>query len=92
MPSSKKNGFDCVAYMRQQRDRIDRETAGFTFEQFVEWFASKQFTDPALEKLASKFREDHAKAVAEMKAKADRGQNERSAARSRASTGSAAGR
>ena len=31
-----KKAFDCVAYMREQRDRIDRETAGFTFEQFVE--------------------------------------------------------
>ena len=75
---ARRKSFDCVAYMREQRERVTRETAGFDFEQLVEWFAAKDFSGTGLEKLASKFREYHAKALAEMKAKADRGQNERS--------------
>ena len=75
MPSkaNKKKGFDCVAYTRQQRDRIDREIAGLSYEERIQWFLSKRYSDPTLERLASGFREDYRKILAEMKANREPG-------------------
>ena len=37
MKTSIKKKFDAVEYMRQQRDRISKETANMSFEQFKEY-------------------------------------------------------
>ncbi|MCY3819037.1 MAG: hypothetical protein OXH52_06690 [Gammaproteobacteria bacterium] len=56
--------FDCVRFMREAREQISREISGLDHDQLVHWFASQEYTDPALARLARKFREDQAVADA----------------------------
>ena len=37
-----KKDFDAVGYMRQERDRISKETANMSFEQFHEYLISNR--------------------------------------------------
>ena len=37
-----KKDFDAVEYMRQQRDRISKETADMNFKQFKEYLAKRR--------------------------------------------------
>jgi hypothetical protein len=37
-----KRGFDAVAFMRKQRDRISKDIANMDFEQIKEYFAKKR--------------------------------------------------
>ncbi len=39
MKTKIKKGFDAVAYMRQQRDRISKDIANMTFEQIKQYLA-----------------------------------------------------
>ena len=48
--------FDCVKFMRKARARITAETADMTIEERLDWFNSKQYSDPELEKLAARIR------------------------------------
>ena len=42
MKTTSKKEFDAVEYMRQQRDRISRETANMNFEQFRQYLADRR--------------------------------------------------
>ena len=54
--SRTKKTFDCVKFMREARARITAETADMTIEERIEWFNSKQYSDPELEELAARIR------------------------------------
>ncbi|MDE2999953.1 MAG: hypothetical protein OXU79_12825 [Gemmatimonadota bacterium] len=54
--TQKKKNFDCVEFMRRARARITAEIAGMTAEETVEWFNSKQYSDPVLEAMAARIR------------------------------------
>ena len=42
MKTTSKKKFDAVEYMRQQRDRISKETADMSFEQLKEYLDKKR--------------------------------------------------
>ena len=54
--SRTKKKFDCVKFMREARARVTAETTDMTIEERIEWFNSKQYSDPALEELAARIR------------------------------------
>ena len=43
-----KKGFDCVAFQREQRDRISRMLNSMTREERVDWLCNVEITDPIL--------------------------------------------
>lgn len=43
-----KKGFDCVAFQREQRDRISRKLNTMTREERVDWLCNVEITDPIL--------------------------------------------
>ena len=43
-----KKNFDCVAYQREQRDRISRKLNAMTSEERVDWLCNVEITDPIL--------------------------------------------
>ena len=55
-PRAKKK-FDCVKFMREARAQITAETADMTIDERIKWFNSKQYSDPALEELATRMRQ-----------------------------------
>ncbi len=52
--------FDCVQMMRGIRDRIDREIAGMSHEEYAEWLDSHEYEDPVLAYHAEKCKEKRA--------------------------------
>ena len=58
--------FDCVRFMREARAQISREITGLDHDQLVQWFSSQEYSDPALARLARKFRKDQAVADAKL--------------------------
>jgi hypothetical protein len=42
--TSIKKGFDAVAFMRKQRDKISKDIANMNFEEIKEYFAKKRTT------------------------------------------------
>ncbi len=48
-PNSK--GFDCVGFMREQRDRISRKLNAMTPEERVDWLRNVEITDPILRRV-----------------------------------------
>ena len=40
--------FDCVKFMREARGRIDAATAGMSDVERLEWYKSREYTDPWL--------------------------------------------
>ena len=53
-PNSK--GFDCVAFQRQQRDRISRKLNAMTPEERVDWLRNVEITDPILRRVMERSR------------------------------------
>ena len=53
-------GFDCVKFMREQRDRLSKEMAGRSHEEFLEWLDSQEYTDPTLRRWVEKCRQTRA--------------------------------
>ncbi len=53
-------GFDCVKFMREQRDRLSKEMAGRSHEEFLEWLDSQEYTDPTLRRWVEKCRQARA--------------------------------
>ena len=51
--------FDCVKFMREARARIDAATAGMTDEECLEWYRSREYTDPWLAKMAKRMRDQN---------------------------------
>ena len=47
----RKKGFDCVAYQREQRDRISRMLNAMTREERVAWLCTVEPTDPVLRRI-----------------------------------------
>ena len=43
-----KKGFDCVAFQREQRDRISRMLNAMSREERVDWLCNVEITDPIL--------------------------------------------
>ena len=43
-----KKNFDCVAYQREQRDRISRKLNAMTREERLDWLCNVEITDPIL--------------------------------------------
>ena len=52
-----KKEFDCVRTMREIRDRISAEIAGKTHEELSDWFNTHRYSDPVLQRFASRRRE-----------------------------------
>ena len=48
--------FDCVEYMRRERDRISAEIATMDHRELVQWLRSFRYSDPALQRLADRLR------------------------------------
>ena len=48
----KRKTFDCVATMREIRDRISSEIADKTYDDLVHWLHDHHYTDPVLQRLA----------------------------------------
>ena len=46
--------FDCVAYMRNVRDRISAEIATMDHEELMRWLHAHSYSDPALQRLADR--------------------------------------
>ena len=46
-----KKGFDCVAYQREQRDRISRLLNSMTEEERSDWLRNVEITDPILRRI-----------------------------------------
>ena len=51
-PGRREKDFDCVASMREVRDRISAELAGMSGEELRRWFDSREYSDPILRRLA----------------------------------------
>ncbi len=54
MSKAKPAPFDCVQYMREQRDRLSREMATMSFEDFVHRLRSRRYSDPFLQRMAER--------------------------------------
>lgn len=46
-----KKRFDCVAFQREQRDRISRMLNSMTREERVDWLCNVEITDPILRRV-----------------------------------------
>ena len=53
-PAAKR--FDCVEFMRRERDRISAEIATMDHQELARWLRSFRYTDPALQRLADRLR------------------------------------
>ena len=51
---TKEKNFDCVASMREVRDRLSAEIAGMSGAELLRWFNSREYSDPILRRLASR--------------------------------------
>ena len=48
----REKSFDCVAFMREARDRISDKMATMSREEFRHWLRSYRYSDPVLQPLA----------------------------------------
>lgn len=55
-PEPAEKRFDCVEYMRRERDRISAEIATMDHRELVQWLRSYRYSDPALRRLADRLR------------------------------------
>ena len=55
-PEPAEKRFDCVEYMRRERDRISAEIATMDHQELVRWLRSFRYSDPALQRLADRLR------------------------------------
>ena len=53
---TRKKSFDCVAFMREARDRVSDKMATMSREEFRRWLRSYRYSDPALQRLADEAR------------------------------------
>lgn len=54
MRKSVRKSFDCVETMREVRDRIGEEIAGMNHAELRRWFRARRYSDPVLQRLASR--------------------------------------
>ena len=55
-PEPAEKRFDCVEYMRRERDRISADIATMDHRELVRWLRSFRYSDPALQRLADRLR------------------------------------
>jgi hypothetical protein len=55
-PEPAEKSFDCVEYMRRERNRISAEIATMDHRELVQWLRSFRYSDPALQRLADRLR------------------------------------
>ena len=55
-PEPAEKHFNCVEYMRRERDRISVEIATMDHRELVRWLRSFRYSDPALQRLADRLR------------------------------------
>ena len=53
---TREKSFDCVAFMREARDRISDKMATMSREEFRHWLRSYRYSDPVLRRLADEAR------------------------------------
>ena len=53
---AREKSFDCVAFMREARDRISDKMATMSREGFRRWLRSYRYPDPVLQRLADETR------------------------------------
>ncbi len=46
--------FDCVAYMRQARDRLSAEIEDMSYDELVRYLRAHRYADPVLQRLADR--------------------------------------
>lgn len=63
MRKSVGKSFDCVVTMREIRDRISEEISGMNHAELRRWFRSRRYSDPVLQRLASRGDRDSASAT-----------------------------
>ena len=49
---TREESFDCVAFMREARDRISAKMATMSREEFHHWLRSYRYSDPVLQRFA----------------------------------------
>ena len=54
--SRAKKKFDCVKFMREARARSTAKTAHMTIDERIEYFNTRRYSDPELERLAARLR------------------------------------
>ena len=54
MTTKTKKDYDCVASVREIRDRLSAKMARMSPEERVEWLNSREFSDPILRRLAAR--------------------------------------
>ena len=57
MDRTKKKEFDAVKSMRDIRDRISAEITGKTHDELAHWLHADRYSDPVLQRLASRSNE-----------------------------------
>ncbi len=55
MSEQSSKSFDCVAFMRETRDRISREIEHMNHKELEAWLRSREYTDPTLKRIAELF-------------------------------------
>ena len=55
-PEPAEKRFDCVEYMRRERDRISAKIATMDHRELVRWLRSFRYADPTLQRLADRLR------------------------------------
>ena len=55
-PEPAEKRFDCVEYMRRERDRISADIATMDHRELVRWLRSFRYADPTLQRLADRLR------------------------------------
>ena len=55
-PEPAEKRFDCVEYMRRERDRISAKIATMDHRELVRWLRSFRYADPTLQRLADRSR------------------------------------
>lgn len=54
MRKSVRKSFDCVETMREIRDRTSEEISGMNHAELRRWFRAHRYSDPVLQRLASR--------------------------------------
>ncbi len=53
MTTKAKNDYDCIASVREIRDRLSAKMARMSPEERVQWLSTRDFSDPILRRLAT---------------------------------------
>jgi hypothetical protein len=54
MNDAERKSFDCVKFMRTERDKISAEIAEMSHEELVRWLRDHEYEDEGLDRLAKR--------------------------------------